>query len=260
MENKRSWRNAAKQVPEAGTCISARGRKNADQSTACERNAGGFIRRLRGCRFTSAGFGCVLGAVYITLDRMSAIRLRQLQQRDYRDPADFLRAVRAVELNVLSQIADPQIRRLRTRSLREWRETRLAALFCHGMSVRTGHKVYVSKGEFEDADSVAMWQVEDEIRFTPIQIKEVAPNDLNEHATLEQVIDSLGKYSDAEDLTVLIHLNRETRFTPSKVSLPSHANIAALWVLACVSPEQSRWALWGDYLHQPERSEFEYPV
>jgi hypothetical protein len=191
---------------------------------------------------------------------MAAIRLRQLQQRDYRDPADFLRSFRAVEQSMLLQIADPQIRRLRTRGLREWRETRLAALFCYGIGVRTGQKVYVSKGEFEDADSVAMWQAEDEVRFTPIQIKEVAPNDLNEHATIQQVVDSLEKYSDAEDLTVLIHLNRELRFTPSSVSLSSRANIAALWVLACISPEQSRWALWGDYLQEPERSEFEYPV
>src|SRR5512145_2198187 len=99
---------------------------------------------------------------------MSSIRLRQLQQRDYRDPADFLRSFRAVEEGSLSQISDPQIRRLRTRGLREWRETRLAALFCYGIGVRTGQKVFVSKGEFEDADSVAMWQVEDEVRFMPI--------------------------------------------------------------------------------------------
>lgn len=191
---------------------------------------------------------------------MSAIRLRQLQQRDYRDPADVLRGFREVELTVLSQIEDPQIRRLRTRALKEWRETRLAALFCHKISVRSGQKVYVSKGEFEDADSVAMWQAGDEVRFTPIQIKEVAPNELNERASLQQVVDSLGKYADAEDLTVLIHLNRELRFTPRSISFPSHSNIAALWVLGCVSPEQSRWALWGDYLDQPERSEFEYPV
>lgn len=128
------------------------------------------------------------------------------------------------------------------------------------MTVRTGQKIYLSKGEFEDADSVAKWQIKDELRFTPIQIKEVAPNDLNEHATLQQVVNSLGKYSDAENLTVLIHLNRELRFTPSRVSLPPRTNIAALWVLACISPDQSRWALWGDYLEQAERSEFEYPV
>jgi hypothetical protein len=191
---------------------------------------------------------------------MSAIRFRELQQRDYRDPADVLRGFRSVELNELAQIADPQIRRLRSRGLREWRETRLAALFCHGIGVRTGQKVYVSKGEFEDADSVALLLAGNEVRFMPIQIKEVAPNDLNELATLQSVIDSLGKYSDAEDLTVLIHLNRELRFTPSSVSLPPQANIAALWVLACITPDQSRWALWGDYLHQPARSEFEYPV
>jgi hypothetical protein len=191
---------------------------------------------------------------------MNAIRLRQLQQRDYCDPADFLKRLRSVELNMLSQVANPQIRRLRARGLREWREARLAALFCHGIFVRTGQKVYVSKGEFEDADAVAMWPIENELRFTPIQIKEVAPNDLNERATLEQVVESLGRYSDAENLTVLIHLNREQRFTASSVSLPARGSIAALWVLACISPDQSRWALWGDYRQQPERSDFGYPA
>jgi hypothetical protein len=191
---------------------------------------------------------------------VSAIQLRQLQQRDYRDPADFLRALRAVERQTLAQIADSQIRRLRSRSLREWRETRVAALFCYGYTMRTGQKVFLSKGEFEDADSVAMWEADGELNFAPIQIKEVAPNDLNEDATLQQVIDSLGKYPDSQNLTVLVHLNRKVHFSPSAITLPRGANIAALWVLACVSADQSRWALYGDYLRQPDRSEFEYPA
>lgn len=191
---------------------------------------------------------------------VSSIQLRQLYQRDYRDSADVLRGLRTVEVNALSQIVDPEIRRLRTRGLREWRETRVAALFCHGYGMRTGQKIYLSKGEFEDADSVAMWTVGDEFRFAPIQIKEVAPNDLNEDATLQQIVDSLRKYPDSPNLTVLVHLNQEMRFTPSKIMVPQGANIATLWILACISPDQSRWALWGDCLNEPEKSEFEYPV
>jgi hypothetical protein len=191
---------------------------------------------------------------------VSLIRLRQLQQREYQDPTVFLRKLREVERETFAQIADPQIRRLRARSLREWRETRVAALFCHGYSERTGQKILLSKGEFDDADSVASWRVGDEVHFAPIQVKEVAPNDLNAEANLQDVIDSLGRYSDSQDLTVLIHLNREARFKPSAVVIPEGTRIAALWVLACVSPDQSRWALWGSYLEEPDRSEFAYPA
>jgi hypothetical protein len=188
------------------------------------------------------------------------IRFRQLQQRDYRDPADFLKGLRAVELGQLAQVNDPLVRRLRSRDLREWREARIAALFCHGYGERIGQKIYFSKGEFEDADCVAHWNNGEEPRFAPIQIKEVAPNDLNGDATIQDVVDGLIKYSGANDLTVLIYLNRKERFRPSEFLVPAGARIAALWVMACINPDQSRWALWGNYMEQPERSEFAYPT
>lgn len=191
---------------------------------------------------------------------MDLIRSRQLQQRDYRDSTDVLKRLRVVELESLSQINDPQIRRLRSRSLREWREARVAALFCHGYSERMGQKIYLSKGEFEDADCVAHWNIEDELHFAPIQIKEVAPNDLNSDANLQDVLESLTKYSGAKDLTVLIHLNRQVRFKPDELLVPNGLRLAALWVLGCINPDQSRWALWGNYLENPEMSEFAYPV
>jgi hypothetical protein len=106
---------------------------------------------------------------------MDAIRLRQLQKRDYRDPVPFLKRLREVEPTVLANVSDPQVRGLRTNRLREWRETRVAALFCHGMSERTGFKVFLSKGEFEDADFVAMWMADGTQHFAPVQLKEVSP-------------------------------------------------------------------------------------
>jgi len=190
---------------------------------------------------------------------MNPIRFRQIKQRDYRDPSDFLRGLREVE-GQLAEIDDPLVPRLRSRELREWREARVAALFCHGYGERTGQKIYFSKGEFEDADCVAHWFTDEESHFAPIQIKEVAPNDLNGEATLQEVLNSLSKYSGTKDLTVLIHLNRQVRFKPSELVVPPNARIAALWVLACLSPDQTRWALWGNYLAQPERSEFTYPT
>jgi len=191
---------------------------------------------------------------------MDAIRIRQVQQREYKDPTDFLKGLRDIELSMVSSEFDPLVRRLRTRGLREWRETRLAALFCHGYAMRTGQKSFLSKGEFEDADCIARWQVGDEIYFAPIQVKEVAPNDLNAKATLADVLQSLSQYSGVNDLTVLVHLNRREHFNPAEVAIPAGLKIASLWVLACLEPDQSTWAIWGDMLKNPTRSDFVYPA
>jgi hypothetical protein len=190
---------------------------------------------------------------------MNPIRLRQLREREYQDPTKFLKGLRATELHVLAQVADERVRRLRTRELREWRETRVAALFCHGYSQRTGLKILLSKGEFEDADSVASWRIDDTVHFAPIQIKELAPADLNSTASLQQVLDSLSKYT-TEDLTILVHVNREIRFTPSQIALPKDLRIASLWFLASITPDQSRWAIWGNYIETREKFEFAYPA
>lgn len=189
---------------------------------------------------------------------MDAIRLRQVQQREYRDPTAFLKSLRRVELEMLPNVPDPKVRRLRTNALREWRETRIAALFCHGMSEQTGVKVLLSKGEFEDADFVATWTADDTQNFALVQLKEVAPD--KRGGSVDDVLASLTKYSGKDDLTVLIHLNREVTFNPEKVAVPPNLQIAALWFLFCSSPDQSEWTIWGNFLESPERIRFAYPV
>lgn len=189
---------------------------------------------------------------------MDAIRLRQVQQREYRDPAAFLKGLRSVELEVLADVADPQVRRLRTNPLREGRETRIAALFCHGMGERTGVKVLLSKGEFEDADFVATWTADNTRHFALVQLKEVAPDERG--GGVDDVLAPLAKYSGAEDLTVVIHLNREATFNPTTVIVPPNLQIAALWFLLCSARDQSEWTIWGNFLESPERTSFAYPV
>ena len=73
-------------------------------------------------------------------------------------------------------------------------------------------------------------------------------------------LDSLTKYSGTKDLTVLVHLNQQVCFSASDLVVPAGARIAALWIMACVSPDQLKWVLWGNYLEQLERSEFAYPA
>lgn len=191
---------------------------------------------------------------------MEAIRLREAARRDYRDPVPFLRRLRWIEHRLLAESVDREVRSLRTNKLKEWREARLGALFCHGMSERTGRKVFFSKGEFEDADFVGMWFDDDAQRFAPVQIKELVPEERNARATLDALVQGLSMYSGRNDLTFLIHLNRRIHFRPESLVLPPQLPIAALWVLACIDPTHSEWAIWGDFLEHAEETRFAYPA
>ncbi len=191
---------------------------------------------------------------------METIRLREAGRREYRDPVPFLKRLRLIEERVRFVVNDPEVRTLRTNRLKEWREARLAALFCHGFSERTGRKVFFSKGEFEDADFVACWMENGVQHFAPVQIKELVPAERNPTANLDDIFQSLRKYSGSQDLSVVIHINRRIHFDPTSITLPEQLPIAALWVLACVDPGQSQWAIWGNLLKDGEGSRFDYPA
>jgi len=191
---------------------------------------------------------------------MEAIRFREAARREYRDPVPFLRRLRIIEHRLLVESVTAEVRSLRTNRLKEWREARLGALFCHGMSRRTGRKVYLSKGEFEDADFVGMWLDDDVQHFAPVQIKELVSEERNAQATLDALVQGLSRYSGRKDLTVLIHLNRHVHFNPESLVLPPRLPIAALWFLACTDPTHSEWVIWGNFLEQAEGTSFAYPV
>lgn len=190
---------------------------------------------------------------------MNHSRLREFQRGEFRDPARFLIALRALEPKVASSSLDARVKQLRTNNLKEWREAREAALFCCGMAQRIGQPIYLSRGESQDYDFVASWGVGDEQHFAPIQLKEVVPEPLNPSSTLEKVIQSLTKYVDSEDLTVAIHLNRQVHFDPKTLVIPQ-LRIAALWIFGAISPDQSEWGLWGNFLEEPEGTRFAYPA
>ena len=185
--------------------------------------------------------------------------LRAAQRLEFKDPARFLTNIRGVERELAASNAPKKIKNLRTNQLKEWREIRDAALFCHGMGQRIGKTIYFAKGESQDYDFVASWVVGKEQHLAPVQLKEVVPPELNPSATLQRTIAALTKYVDSEELTVAIRLNQRTRFEASRLSIPP-LNIAALWVFGSVSPNQSAWGLWGNFLERPEYSHFAYPA
>jgi len=177
---------------------------------------------------------------------------------EYRDPAPFLRRMRSLELKVARSTLPPSIRSLRTNRLKRWRETRDAAIFCVGMGARIGCSVYLARSEAQDYDFVASWVTEDTRRFTPIQLKEVVPTDIEPEASVQKAIDALkSKYVRSSGLTVAIYLNQRIRFDPSAITIPQ-LNISGLWIFGGLGG--STWGLWGDFLDQPVGTQFEYPA
>ena len=191
---------------------------------------------------------------------MEAIRSREAARRHYRDPVPFLRRLRVIERRLRGEPVDDQVKSLRTNKLKEWREARFGALFCHGMSELMGRKVFFAKGEFEDADFVGKWFDDGVQHFAPVQNKELVSEERNARITLNMLMHGLSMYSGRKDLTVLIHLNRRTHFEPESLVLPPQLPIAALWVLACTDPTHFEWAIWGNFLEQAEGSRFAYPA
>jgi hypothetical protein len=148
---------------------------------------------------------------------------------------------------------------LRTRDLRPLRELREACTFCYGMTECTGQKFFVAHAEAQDYDAVATWIVGDCQSFAPIQIKEVVPYEVNPLASVQLVVEGLRKYVNSEDLTVAIHLNRIVRgFNPAEIVVPP-LKIAALWMFGAIAADQSRWAIWGNFLDEMQAREFHYP-
>jgi len=166
-----------------------------------------------------------------------------------------------VERSIALADIDPRVKHMRTNELRKVRELRSACLFCHGMGEVMGRGFGVAHSETDEYDAVATWIKDDTQSFAPIQLKELPPAELNPAATVQEIIESLSKYTAAPDLTVAIHLARAVSFTPSDLVFPP-LGVAAIWVFGAITPDRSRWAIWGNFLDPEgwEAREFSYPT
>ena len=190
---------------------------------------------------------------------MSRVRARGLQHLEFRDPRPFLVRLREIEPKLANSGLSPKAKALRTNELRWSKELREGALFCYGMAQRIGQTVFLAPSEAQDYDFVASWVVGETQHLAPVQLKEVVPEELNAKASVQERVNALSKYVDSEDLTVAIYLNQSVHFDPAKLVVP-RLKIAALWVFGAISPDKEKWALWGNFLEEPQGTQFAYPT
>jgi len=190
------------------------------------------------------------------------IRLRRLSKLQYRDPRSYLIQLRKLEHAVAGSPTPERIKTLRTPGLKPERESRDGAIFTVGMSEVLGLPVHIAPVEDEDFDFVARCDDDDTTHYCRIQLKEVVPTALNETSSVQGIIDGLTKYADLGDITVAIKLNREDHFDPVEVTIPDAMNVGELWVFGALTPDQSEFGIWGNFVEGPTNVSglrFKYP-
>jgi len=185
------------------------------------------------------------------------IRVRTWASRQFYDPEPVLRQLRAVELDVAQSNTPELIRRLRTNKLKTEREGRDALLFAYGMGYVVDGKVLVAPGEVEDCDFITRTRTGDTDYFSCVQLKELAPGDLNPSHTLDSLVAELSGLP-RSDAVLAIHLNRRGQIqlaTLAAVRVP----FAERWYFWAATPDAREWRLYGDAMGSPLLYEFRYP-
>ncbi len=184
---------------------------------------------------------------------------REWTTYEYVDPRKVLVGLREVERRFAGKAIDERTLSLRTRELRPYHERRQALLFAYGMQAAVlGVPVHVACIEREDYDCIVTFEWQDERLYVPVQIKELAPADLNPTTDLQAELAKLTKYASSDDLVVAFYLNRNVRVEFGTLQVPP-LGIKELWFFGAMSPMQDKWLLYGNALGTPRMWTYEYP-
>lgn len=186
---------------------------------------------------------------------------REWERFEYFDPVVVLPILRNLREFLSTTDTQKKFKALRTNSLKRSREFWDAAVFCHLLSRTLGWHIYFSHEEHSDYDSIFTWNDGNTQHFAPIQLKELVPTDTNPAATLQEILDSLSKYSGVNDLIVGIKLNRKVSIDFSVLNtLNLHNHVREVWMFGATTESQSHWCLFGELLSsQVYQFDYELP-
>jgi len=178
---------------------------------------------------------------------------------DYKDPFAWLQGMFEIErVAALSELRY-KVRSLRTHKLRCWHERRQAALFTLCIAKRfPEYRFDFAHPNIENSpyDAIVRWQYTGAVGFTPLQLKELVPEECKTDASLAEILSDLAKYSGDRQLVVAIYLNRRLRFVPKRIRL---SNIGGLFFFGSASPDLMHWILIGDLLRSTDVSIYSFP-
>jgi hypothetical protein len=112
--------------------------------------------------------------------------------------------------------------------------------------------------EDADYDCVLCRRVDGKKAFTPVQLKEFVPSNIDPTATIEAGLAKLSKYRTSHHTVVAVYVNRAGYFDYPSIQKPE-TSFAEIWLYASLRPDQSLWALYGDLLHEPRDYTIPWP-
>ena len=186
------------------------------------------------------------------------VNLNAWSKLTYHDPEPVLRKLRRIETEFVPQIADRNVRELRTHRLKSEREARDAAIFAYGMGQSMNTKVVMVRDESADHDFLTCWKGENELHYCPVQLKELPPAHRNSDATLASLLEGLSRFTSSRTTVLAIKINRRLEFDPPTID-PSSVAFRELWFFGATSPDLNSWFLYGDALRSPNHFNFKYP-
>ncbi len=184
--------------------------------------------------------------------------INEWEKLKYVDPSVALSQIRDIQILVANSNLNDKEKNLRTHLLKKHYEGWVAALFCYGIGQRLKTTVYVCPYENSDYDAVSVRRDQEEILYTPIQIKEVVPESINPDTNLNNEMEKWGNKYKGTD--VVVHLNRNSRFDLYSVVVPQKLQCAGLWLVGANRIDQNKWFLFGNMMQQPTISIFDYPL
>ena len=190
---------------------------------------------------------------------VDATTLNLWKSYTYFDPEIVLGDLRRIQLEVDLGSLPPKIANLRTNDLKEARERRDAALFTLGMGRRLGTKMVFAPVEDSDYDFVVAWVADETLKYCPVQLKELVPDELNPSATLAALFGKIKlSYPTSSETVVAIHVNKVGTLDVRTLEVPS-LPVGEVFLFGAISPDQTEWVLIGDLLGELEQSYFEHP-
>jgi hypothetical protein len=183
---------------------------------------------------------------------------REWSTYNYIDPVVYVTEQQKLRALVSATETPEKIRNLRTRKLAPKREAWDAGVFCYLLRERTGCEIYFAPVEDADFDAVFTWQEGGIQNFSPVQMKEVVPEELNKNQKIQDVLDSLHKYATSDDLVVAIKINRDVRLEADKI-ITDGLPVAEVWLFGATDPHEKTWGLFNKSGDNIEQSVHELP-
>ncbi|WP_156773399.1 hypothetical protein [Chlorobaculum parvum] len=184
---------------------------------------------------------------------------REWRRYEYFNPKIVLPKLRKIREEISITNTPDKIKALRTNKLKRERESWDAAIFCQLLSLTLKKDILFSREEHSDFDSIFTWNDGEVQSFAPIQLKELVPAYANPNANLQNIINSLSKYSGSDDLIVGIKINRRERIEFSDIDTDG-LKIRELWMFGATTESQSHWSLLGEVMSgKVHQYEYELP-